>query len=151
MSVSVTTRPPRRGEVDGRDYHFVDRRRFDELVAAGALLEHAEFAGYCYGTPAEPVRRRLAAGEPTLLEIDLQGARQIRAAVPDAQLVFLAPPSPAELRRRLVGRGTEDPDRLARRLAAAERELAAEGEFDHVVVNDDVAAAADRLVALMTI
>lgn len=149
VSVSVTTRRPRPGETDGVEYHFVDRPGFDRMVEAGDLLEHATYAGNCYGTPRRPVEQRLAAGVPALLEIDLQGARQVRARMPEAQLVFLAPPSPAELVRRLTGRGTEDPDVLARRLAAAEVELAAAREFDVVVVNDTVERAAARLLALL--
>lgn len=151
LSTSVTTRAPRPREVDGRHYRFVDQRRFDEMVAAGDLLEHARYAGNCYGTPRAAVAAALAAGHPVLLEIDLQGARQVRAAVPEALLVFLAPPSWAELVRRLTGRRTEDLGVRERRLALARIELAAEAEFDAVVVNDDVGSAADRLVALMEI
>jgi guanylate kinase len=121
------------------------------MVAAGELLEHASYAGNAYGTPRRPVEQRLADGVPALLEIELQGARQVRAAMPDAQLVFLAPPSFDELARRLTGRGTEDPERVRRRLDLARIELAAEDEFDVVVVNDDLEAAADRLVALLQI
>lgn len=151
LSVSVTTRPPRPGERDGVEYHFVDDAEFARMVAAGDLLEHASYAGSCYGTPRAPVLERLAAGTPALLEIELQGARQVRAAMPAAQLVFLAPPSFEELARRLSGRGTEDAARVHRRLDAARIELAAEDEFDAVVVNDDVERAADALVALMQI
>ena len=149
LSVSVTTRPPRPGETDGVEYHFVDDAEFTELAETGALLEHATYAGHRYGTPRGPVEDRLAAGRPALLEIELQGARQVRAAMPDALLVFLAPPSLDELVRRLVGRGTEDPAVVARRMAVAEEELAGEHEFDVVVVNDDVQSAADRVVSLM--
>ena len=151
LSVSVTTRAPRPGEVDGVQYHFVDRAEFDRMAAAGELLEHATYAGNAYGTPRRPVEERLAAGVPALLEIELQGARQVRASMPDAQLVFLAPPSFEELARRLTGRGTEDPDVVRRRLDVARIELAAEDEFDVVVVNDDLEQAADRLVALLSI
>jgi guanylate kinase len=151
VSVSVTTRPPRPGETDGVDYHFVDDASFDRLVAEGAFLEHATFAGYRYGTPRRPVEERLAAGVPVLLEIDLQGARQVREADPTALLVFLAPPSWDELVRRLTGRATEDPEVVRRRLDAARVELAAEAEFDEVVVNSSVQDAARRLVALMGI
>jgi guanylate kinase len=151
LSVSVTTRRPRPGEVDGVDYHFVDDAEFDRLVAAGELLEHACFAGHRYGTPRRPVEQRLAAGLPALLEVELQGARQVRAAMPDALLVFLAPPSWEDLVTRLTGRGTEGPEEIARRLDAARVELAAEGEFDEVVVNTTVEDAARRLVALLTI
>ncbi|MDX6285444.1 MAG: guanylate kinase [Frankiales bacterium] len=150
--MSVTTRPPRIGETDGVDYRFVDDAAFDRLVAEGALLEHATFAGHRYGTPRAPVEEQLAAGVPVLLEIDLQGARQVRAAMPDALLVFLAPPSWEELVRRLTDRGTEDPEVVRRRLDAARVELSAEDEFDAVVVNDSTLEdAADRLVTLMGI
>jgi guanylate kinase len=151
LSVSVTTRAPRPGEVDGVHYHFVDDAEFARMVEAGELLEHARYAGSSYGTPRVPVQEHLAQGTPALLEIDLQGARQVRAALPDAQLVFLAPPSTDELARRLRGRGTEDPERVRRRLELAAQELAAEGEFDATVVNDDLELAADRLLALMQI
>ena len=149
VSVSATTRFPRPGEVDGVHYRFVTRERFDELVAEGGLLEWAEFAGNRYGTPRAPVDEHLAAGHPVLLEIDLQGARQVRAAMPEAQLVFLAPPSVEELKRRLIGRGTDDEETIRRRLAHADEELAAEKEFDRTVVNDFVERAADELVGLL--
>jgi guanylate kinase len=149
LSVSVTTRPPRRGETEGVEYHFVDDPEFDRLVAAGEFLEHATYAGHRYGTPRAPVLRRLDAGVPALLEIDLQGARQVRAAMPDSLLVFLAPPSFEELARRLTGRGTEDDEDVRRRLDIARIELAAEDEFDVTVLNDTVEAAADRVVALL--
>ena len=138
LSVSVTTRKPRPGETDGVEYHFADDEEFDRLVAAGELLEWAEFAGNRYGTPAAPVLEQLAAGVPTLLEIDLQGARQVREAMPEALLVFLAPPSWEELERRLRGRGTEPEDVIARRLDAGRVELAAEQEFDVTLVNTSV-------------
>ena len=149
LSVSVTTRPPRPGETDGVEYHFVDDPEFDRLVAAGELLEHAEYAGYRYGTPRAPVEEKLAEGVPALLELDLQGARQVRGRMPDAFLVFLAPPSFEELARRLVGRGTEDQERVRRRLDLARIELAAEDEFDVVVVNETIGSAADQVVALL--
>jgi len=149
LSVSATTRRPRPGEVDGVSYHFVSAEEFAGLVERGELLEYAEFAGHFYGTPRAPVLERLAAGTPVLLEIELHGARQVRAAMPEALLVFLAPPSWDELVRRLVGRGTEDEEVVARRLETAKVELAAQSEFDAVVVNDDVGSAAERLVALM--
>lgn len=147
--MSVTTRRPRPGETEGIEYHFVDDEEFARLAAVGDLLEHASYAGASYGTPRAAVEARLARGVPALLEIDLQGARQVRAAMPAAQLVFLAPPSFGELERRLTGRGTESPQRLAARLALAHDELAAVAEFDAVVVNDEVGRAADRLVALL--
>lgn len=151
LSVSVTTRAPRPGESDGVEYHFVDRSEFDRMVAGGELLEHATYAGHSYGTPRQPLEERLVAGVPALLEIELQGARQVRRSMPGAFLVFLAPPSWDELERRLRRRGTEDADALARRLATAKIELAAEAEFDAVVVNDEVEAAAARLVVCMGI
>ena len=150
LSVSVTTRPPRPGETDGVEYHFAGDEEFDRLVAEGAFLEHATYAGHRYGTPRGPVAERLAAGQPALLEIDLQGARQVRAAMPGALLVFLAPPGWDELVRRLTERATDDPATVRRRLDEARRELAHEDEFDVVVVNDSVGAAAARVVALMT-
>lgn len=151
VSVSVTTRAPRAGETDGVEYHFVDLEEFRRMARDGELLEFAEYADNWYGTPRRPVEEHLADGVPTLLEIDLQGARQVRARMPEAHLVFLAPPSWDELVRRLTDRGTEDPAVLRQRLDTARIELAAEDEFDAVVVNDDVAGAADRLVALMSI
>ncbi|MFH5823269.1 guanylate kinase [Georgenia sp. AZ-5] len=150
ISVSATTRPPRPGEVDGVHYHFISPERFDELVAGGKMLEWAVVHGRNrYGTPREPVERQLAAGRPVFLELDLQGARQVRQVMPEARFVFLAPPSWAELVHRLVGRGTEGPEERERRLATARQELAAVEEFDHVVVNDDVARATDEVLSLM--
>jgi guanylate kinase len=148
ISVSVTTRRPRPGEVDGREYHFVDDKEFDRLVDSGALLEWARFAGHRYGTPRGPVAEKLQAGVACLLEIDVAGARQVRRAEPDARLVFLAPPSWDELVRRLTGRGTEPAEVLARRLAAARDELAAAGEFDITLVNTSVQDVCCQLVAL---
>ena len=150
LSVSATTRRPRPGEVDGVHYHFVGDERFDEMVAAGDLLEWAVVHGRAkYGTPRRPVEEVLASGRPALLEIDLQGARQVRESMPDAFFVFLAPPSWDELVRRLVGRGTEDEDERAARLDTARIELAAAEEFDVTVVNDDVRRAAEELVSWM--
>ncbi|GIG29106.1 guanylate kinase [Cellulomonas marina] len=152
LSVSATTRQPRPGEVDGVHYHFVGPERFDDMVAAGELLEWAVVHGRNrYGTPRRAVEEQLAAGRPALLEIDLQGARQVRATMPGARFVFLAPPSWEELERRLVGRGTEGPEERERRLATARVELAAEPEFDVVIVNDDVHRATDELVRVMGI
>ncbi|MCW2585990.1 MAG: guanylate kinase [Frankiales bacterium] len=151
LSVSVTTRPPRPGETDGVEYHFVDQVEYDRMVEAGELLEHATYAGNSYGTPKQPVLDKIAAGLPALLEIELQGARQVKAAMPEAHLVFLAPPSFDELARRLTGRGTEEPERVRRRLDLARIEMAAEDEFEAVIVNDDVERAADALVALLKI
>jgi guanylate kinase len=130
-------------------YRFVSDAEFDRLVAADELLEWAEFAGRRYGTPRAPVLERLAGGEPVLLEIDLQGARQVRRRMPQALLVFLTPPSWEELVRRLVGRGTEGPDVVERRLAVAREELAAESEFDRTLVNTSVEDVCSRLVALL--
>lgn len=149
LSVSATTRPPRPGEVDGEHYYFVDDAAFDRLVETGALLEHATVHNkYRYGTPREPIERALADGRSVLLEIDLQGARQVRAAAPDAKLVFLLPPTWDELMHRLVGRGTEGEEERARRLQTAKHELASQGEFDYRVVNDDVARAAAEVATL---
>ncbi|MCG7415229.1 guanylate kinase [Microbacterium aurum] len=149
LSVSATTRKPRPGEVDGEHYFFVDDAAFDELIRSGALLEHATVHNaYRYGTPRAPIEQALADGRTVLLEIDLQGARQVRAAAPDATLVFLTPPSWDELVQRLVGRGTEDAEERARRLKTAKVELAAQGEFDYRVVNDDVARAAAEIARL---
>ncbi|PFG35622.1 guanylate kinase [Flavimobilis soli] len=150
LSVSATTRAPRPGEIDGVHYHFLTTEEFDRLDAEGELLESAVVHGRNrYGTPRGPVEARLAAGEPALLEIDLQGARQVRETMPDARFVFLAPPSWEELERRLVGRGTEGPEERERRLATARVELAAESEFDHVIINDDVHRATDELVSVI--
>ncbi|AWL37340.1 MULTISPECIES: guanylate kinase [Streptomyces] len=149
LSVSATTRKPRPGERNGVHYFFVDDEEFDKLIANGELLEWAEFAGNRYGTPRRAVADRLEAGEPVLLEIDLQGARLVRQSMPEAQLVFLAPPSWEELVRRLTGRGTEAPDVIERRLAAAKVELAAEAEFDTTLVNTSVEDVARELLTLM--
>ena len=150
ISVSATTRRPRPGEVNGREYYFVDGTEFDRMIAAGELLEWAEFAGNKYGTPAEPVRKKIEQGLPTLLELDLAGARQVRESMKDdALLVFLKPPSWEELVRRLTGRGTEPPDVVERRLAAAREELAAAGEFDVTLVNTSINEVCRRMVALV--
>jgi guanylate kinase len=150
LSVSATTRPRRPGERHGVHYLFVDDAEFDEMLARGELLEWAVVHGrYRYGTPRRPVAQVLAAGRPALLEIDLQGARQVRQRMPEALFVFLAPPSWEELVRRLVGRGTESAAERERRLATAREELAAESEFDVTIVNRDVLAATDELVQCM--
>jgi len=152
ISVSATTRRPRPGEVDGEHYHFVSDEEFDRMVAEGDLLEWAVVHSTArYGTPRGPVEAALAAGRPALLEIDLQGARQVRETMPEALFVFLSPPSWEELVRRLVGRATETEEERERRLATARLELAAETEFDRTIVNHEVHAAADELVALMTL
>ncbi len=150
ISVSATTRPPRPREEHGTHYWFVDDAEFDRMVVAGELLEWAVVHGRArYGTPRAPVDAALAAGRPALLEIDLQGARQVRSSMPRARFVFLRPPSWEELVRRLVGRGTESEEERQRRLATAREELAAEPEFDATIVNDDVPRAARELVTLM--
>ncbi|HSX67801.1 guanylate kinase [Nocardioides sp.] len=150
ISVSATTRAPRPGEVDGEHYHFVTDDEFDRMIEEGDLLEYAVVHGHAkYGTPRSPVEAALATGRPAMLEIDLQGARQVRANMPEALLVFLAPPSWDELVRRLVGRGTETEEQRERRLATAKVELAAEAEFDVTIVNHEVHEAAAELVKLM--
>ncbi|MGD9529411.1 guanylate kinase [Pseudonocardia sp.] len=151
FSVSATTREPRPGEVDGVDYRFVGDAGFDELIATGSLLEWAEIHGGLQrsGTPREPVERALEAGRPVLVEVDLQGARAVKEAMPEAVTVFLEPPSFEELARRLRGRGTESEAAYARRLVTAREELAARDEFDVAVVNDDVNRVVARLVELL--
>jgi len=149
LSVSVTTRRMREYEVDGVHYRFVSRTEFERLADTGQLLEWAEFAGNLYGTPRAQVEARLISGQPVLLKIDLQGARQVRQSMPSAQLVFLAPPSWAELERRLTDRGTDDPETIRRRLDHAREELAAEPEFDVTVVNRFVEEAAEELLGLL--
>ena len=146
LSVSVTTRRPRPGETDGVEYFFVSAEQFDSLAVDGGLLEWAQFAGNRYGTPRAAVEEHRRAGRPVLLEIEVQGARQVRRAVPDATLVFIAPPDEDVLRARLLGRGTEDADALAARLTAARTELAAAEEFDYVLVNADVGECAGALI-----
>ena len=148
LSVSATTRFPRPGETHGVHYRFVSRDEFAELLESGGLLEWAEFAGNLYGTPRQPVLDNLSAGRPVVLEIDLQGARQVRALMPGAKLVFLAPPSWDELVRRLTGRGTEDAAVVEQRLAVARDEMAAEPEFDVTLVNTSVPEVVGQLVAL---
>lgn len=151
ISVSYTTRPRRPSEVDGQHYHFVDDATFEKMIANGEFLEWAVVHQRAkYGTPRGPVEQALAAGRSVLLEIDLQGARQVRAAVPDALFVFLAPPSWEEMVRRLVGRGTETSEERERRLSTARIELAAESEFDLTIVNHDVEHVCRELVTLMT-
>jgi guanylate kinase len=145
VSVSATTRSPRPGEEDGRDYHFLSAEEFARRADANEFLEHAAYSGHRYGTLRSEVERRLAAGVSVVLEIEVQGARQVRAAMPEAVLVFIAPPEPAALRKRLEGRGTDNPAAIAERLKTAEIELDAQQEFTHVVVNDDVERAAAEL------
>jgi guanylate kinase len=147
----VTTRSPRPGELDGREYHFVSDEAFDAMVERGELLEWARFAGKKYGTPRAPVARRVADGVPALLEIDIEGARQVRREVPDALLVFLSPPSWDELVRRLTGRGTEPPEVIARRLDAARTEIEAGREFDITLVNTSIEDVCRQLVGLIAV
>ena len=149
LSVSATTRAPRPGEVDGVDYHFLDPVEFDRLAAAGEFVEHAEYAGHRYGTLRSELDARAAAGAPVVLEIDVQGARQVRATLPEAVQVFIAPPSFGELRARLVGRGTDDSTQVEKRLGLARHELEAETEFPHVIVNDDLDAAVAALIEVV--
>ena len=149
VSVSATTRTPREGEREGESYFFHSRDRFDALVQEGGLLEWAEFAGNCYGTPRAPVEQQLQAGRPVLLEIELEGARQVRRSFPQAVQIFLAPPSFEELERRIRGRGTDSEEAIQRRLMRAREELSAQDEFDAVVVNDDLDQALLKLEGLM--
>ncbi|MBN2177031.1 MAG: guanylate kinase [Demequinaceae bacterium] len=149
VSVSVTTRPRRPGEKDGIDYSFVTEEEFSRMIEDGEFLEWATVHGtHRYGTPRQPVEERLAAGVPCILEIDLDGARQVRAAMPEALFVFVAPPSWEELVRRLTGRDTESEEERARRLSTARVEMDAAGEFDEVVVNDDLDEAVERVHSL---
>ena len=151
LSVSATTRTPREGEVDGEDYFFVTNKQFDQMIAGGELLEWATVHGtHRYGTPRRPVDERLADGVPCILEIDLQGARQVRETMPQARFVFVVPPSWEELVRRLEERGTESPEQKERRLATAREELDAIGEFDDVIVNDNLDDAVNHLQRLVS-
>ena len=149
VSVSVTTRRPRANERDGVDYFFIDDEGFDRLIADGELLEWAEIFGHRSGTPARPIRDVRREGRDAVLEIDVQGAGIVRDQVPDAVLILLVPPSLAELERRLRTRATEDEEKLARRLARAEEEIAQGGWFDHVIVNDDVERASSQVAAII--
>jgi guanylate kinase len=147
--VSATTRRPRAGETNGEDYWFLADDEFEERVRAGEFVEHAEYSGRRYGTLRSELETRGSAGRTILLEIEVQGARQIRAEMPETVQVFIAPPSQDALRARLVGRGTDDPEQVARRLETAERELDAQGEFTHVVVNDRLEDAVDELASIV--
>jgi len=149
FSVSATTRKPRDGEVDGVDYYFVSREEFDRMIEADAFLEHAEYVGNCYGTPRAAVERQLKDGYDVYLDIDVQGALQVKKQRPQTLMVFLMPPSMEELERRLVTRGTNTPEEIRARLAAAERECALSGAFDYVVVNDVVERAVNELSDLI--
>lgn len=149
LSVSATTRAPRSGEQDGEHYFFMSREQFEQQVAAAGLLEWAEFAGNLYGTPRAPVSEHLAQGQPVLLEIELEGARQVRRSFPQGFQVFIEPPSLEELERRIRGRGTDDDSAIERRLRRAREELAAAAEFDAVVMNGDLDTAIGELEALL--
>jgi guanylate kinase len=149
LSVSATTRSPREGELDGREYHFLGRQEFDRRAQEGDFLEHATYSGNRYGTLRSELERRVEAGASVVLEIEVQGARQVRAAMPESVLVFIAPPTPASLRERLAARGTDSADQIDERLRTAELELAAQEEFQHVVVNDEVDRAASELEGIV--
>jgi guanylate kinase len=149
LSVSATTRAPRPGEENGVAYHFLTPEQFDARVRAGDFVEHAVYSGNRYGTLRSELERRTAAGVPVVLEIEVQGARQVRSTLPEAVQVFIAPPSREALRARLVGRGTDDPEQVDARLATAERELEAQPEFRHVVVNDRLEDATDALAEIV--
>jgi guanylate kinase len=145
LSVSATTREPREGEVDGREYHFLSPAEFERRMDADDFLEFATYSGNRYGTLRSEVERCVAAGHSVVLEIEVQGAQQVRAAMPESVQIFIAPPDPSHLRRRLEGRGTDSPDAIDSRLETAELELAVQGDFDHRVVNDDLDRAAAEL------
>jgi guanylate kinase len=149
LSVSATTRDPRTGEVDGRDYHFLSAEEFERRAAAGEFLEHATYSGNRYGTLREEVDRRLAEGRSVVLEIEVEGARQVREAMPEAVQIFIAPPDEEALRGRLEGRGTDSAEAIERRLRTAQIELEAQDEFPHVIVNDDLQNAASQLETLV--
>jgi guanylate kinase len=150
LSVSATTRAPRSGEQDGRDYHFLSSEEFEHRARAGDFVEHADYAGRRYGTLRSELEQRVRSGAPVVLEIEVQGARQVRAAMPEAVQVFIAPPSLQALRTRLIGRGTDGSEEVERRLGVAEQELAARDEFAHVVVNDRLEDALDQLVEIVS-
>jgi guanylate kinase len=149
LSVSATTRAPRPDERDGVDYHFLTREEFERRVAVGEFVEHADYAGRSYGTLRSELEERVRAGAPVVLEIEVQGARQVRASVPDAVQVFIAPPSLDALRTRLIGRGTDDPEGVERRLRVAADELTAQPEFAHVVLNDRLQDSLEALTAIV--
>jgi guanylate kinase len=149
LSVSATTRPPRPGERDGVEYHFLTVEEFERRVRDGLFVEHAAYAGRRYGTLRSELEARVRAGTPVVLEIEVQGARQVRAAMPEAVQVFIAPPSLEALRARLIGRGTDDATEVERRLLVAEQELAAQPEFGHVVINDRLEHAVEQLTAIV--
>ena len=150
FSVSMTTRAPRPGEADGREYFFVSREAFEETIASGGLLEYAQYNGNYYGTPRKMVEEELAQGRDVILEIEVQGARQVRKAFPQAVSIFILPPSYEILCERLAGRGTESPQVVENRLAQAKRELLCAGEYDYIIVNGDVETARKQLQAVLT-
>lgn len=150
FSVSATTRAPRPGEVDGADYHFISREQFQQLISEDRLLEHAEYVGNYYGTPLDPVLEHLEQGNDVILEIELQGARQVRQRCPEAALIFIAPPSFAELERRLRGRGTEGEEKICRRMETARQECAHMDDFQYIVLNDVPENAARELLSIIT-
>jgi guanylate kinase len=150
LSVSATTRAPRPGERNGVDYHFLSDEEFDRRLAAGDFLEHATYSGHRYGTLRSELERRLQAGIPVVLEIEVQGARQVREAMPDAEAVFIAPPSREALRARLIGRGTDAPEDIDERMRTADTELEAQPKFRHVVVNDRLEEATQELVRIVS-
>ena len=150
LSVSATTRPPRPGECEGVSYHFLTPEQFDRAVANGEFVEHATYSGHRYGTLRSELERRLGAGVPVVLEIEVQGARQVREAMPEAEAVFIAPPSREALRARLIGRGTDAPEQVDARLRTAEEELDAQSEFEHVVVNDHLEDATEKLAEIVS-
>ena len=149
FSVSATTRAPRPGEIDGSDYFFIDRERFGRMVEAGELLEHAQYGGNCYGTPRDALLRRLDEGADVILDIDLQGARQVMKSFPEALFIFILPPDFATLEKRLTGRGTETPEKIAVRLETARRELECYREFQYVIVNNALEDAVEDLLAII--
>ncbi|HET7120367.1 MAG TPA: guanylate kinase [Solirubrobacterales bacterium] len=149
LSISATTRQPREGEVDARDYYFLSPEEFERRIEEKDFLEFATYSGNRYGTLRSEVERRLAAGHSVLLEIEVQGAQQVRAAKPESVQIFIAPPDPAVLRERLIGRGTDSTEAIDERLKVAEQELAAQGDFDHCVVNDDLTRAAGELESIV--
>lgn len=149
LSISATTRQPRAGEVDGRDYHFLSPEQFDRRREQNDFLEFAAYSGNHYGTLRSEVERRLDAGHSVVLEIEVQGAQQVRAAKPDSIQIFIAPPDPRVLRERLAGRGTDSAQAIDKRLETAEIELASQGDFDHLIVNDDLDTAAEELVGIV--
>jgi guanylate kinase len=149
LSISATTRSPRQGETDGRDYHFLTPEEFDQRKEEDDFLEFATYSGNRYGTLRSEVERRLAAGHSVVLEIEVQGAQQVRAADMDSVQIFIAPPDPTVLRERLAGRGTDSPEAIDDRLKVAEQELAAQGDFDHCIVNDEISRAATELIGIV--